>query len=63
LTGFNHEQINELINVDLVWYKNEQIIKVFAIENTAAMTEALRRVSSIPYFTEKYMVLPDERAS
>jgi hypothetical protein len=63
LTGFNHEQINELINVDLVWYKNEQIIKVFAIENTAAMTEALRRVSSIPYFTEKYMVLPDECAS
>ncbi|MDP2930548.1 MAG: hypothetical protein Q8N56_03010 [bacterium] len=63
IAGLSHEQMHDLMNVDLVWYKNEQIKKVFEIENTTAMTEALRRASSIPYYTEKYMVLPDERAS
>ena len=63
ITGLNHEQMDELTNVDLVWYKNEQIKKVFEIEKTTGTTEARIRVSSIPYFTEKYMVLPDERGN
>jgi hypothetical protein len=61
--GLLENQMDDLTNVDLVWYKDEQIKKVFEVENTTAMTEALRRVSSIPYYVEKYMVLPDERAS
>ena len=63
ITGLNQEQLDETINIDLLWYKDDKIITVFEVENTTAMTEALRRVSSLPYPTEKYMVLPDERAS
>ncbi len=63
ITGLNQEQLDETINIDLLWYKDGKIITVFEVENTTAMTEALRRVSSLPYPTEKYMVLPDERAS
>jgi 16S rRNA G966 N2-methylase RsmD len=62
ITGLSQEQLDDAINIDLLWYKNGQINTVFEVENTTAMTEALRRVSSIPYFTNKYMVLPDERA-
>lgn len=63
ITGLNQDQLDEAINIDLLWYKDGKIIAVFEVENTTAMTEALRRVSSLPYPTEKYMVLPDERAS
>ena len=62
VTGLNQEQLDETINIDLLWYKDGKINTVFEVENTTAMTEALRRVSSLPYLTEKYMDLPDERA-
>ena len=62
ITGLNKEQLDEAINIDLLWYKDGKIIAVFEVENTTAMTEALRRVSSLPYPTGKYMVLPDERS-
>jgi len=61
VSGLNQEQLDETINIDLLWYKDGKITTVFEVENTTAMTEALRRVSSLPYPTEKYMVLPDER--
>jgi len=62
ITGLTQAQLNEAVNIDLLWYKDGKIITLFEVENTTAMTEALRRVSSLPYPTEKYMVLPDERA-
>jgi 16S rRNA G966 N2-methylase RsmD len=62
ITGLNQEQLDEALNIDLLWYKDGKIITVFEVENTTAMTEALRRASSLPYPTIKYMVLPDERA-
>jgi len=63
ITGLNKEQLDETINIDLLWYKDGKIITIFEVENTTAMTEALRRASSLPYPTEKYMVLPDERSN
>jgi 16S rRNA G966 N2-methylase RsmD len=45
LKEVNPEQYDEIKNIDLIWYKNGQINKIFEIENTTAMTEALRRVS------------------
>lgn len=62
ITGLNQEQLDEAINVDLLWYRDGKIVTLFEVENTTAMTEALRRASSLPYPTDKYMVLPDERA-
>jgi hypothetical protein len=62
ITGLSKEQLDEAVNIDLLWYKDGKIITVFEVENTTAMTEALRRASSLPYPTEKYMILPDERA-
>jgi len=63
ISGLNKDQLDDAINIDLMWYKDGQINTVFEVENTTAMTEAIRRVSSIPYHTNKYMVLPDERAN
>jgi len=63
LTGLSPEQLNDVINIDLLWHREGRIQAVFEVENTTVMTEALRRASSIPYETAKYMVLPDERAA
>ena len=63
LTNINQEQEGEIKNIDLLWYKKNKIFTVFEVENTTAMTEALRRASCIPYSTAKYMILPDERAN
>jgi len=63
ITELNQTQLDDVLNIDLLWYKDGKINTIFEVENTTAMTEALRRVSSIPYHTEKFMVLPDERAS
>lgn len=62
ITGLNHDQMKEAARIGLLWYKDGEINTVFEVENTTAMTEALRRASSLPYSTIKYMVLPDERA-
>jgi len=63
ISGLSKEQLDEAINIDLLWYKDGKITSIFEVENTTAMTEALRRASSLPYPTGKYMVLPDERTS
>ena len=63
MTNINQEQEGEIKNIDLLWYKKNKIFTVFEVENTTAMTEALRRASCIPYSTAKYMILPDERAN
>jgi 16S rRNA G966 N2-methylase RsmD len=63
VTGLTPAQLNEAANIDLLWCRDGKIVTVFEVENTTAMTEALRRASSLPYPTEKYMVLPDERAN
>lgn len=62
ITELNNDQMNEAARIDLLWYKDGKINTIFEVENTTAMTEALRRASSLPYSTTKYMVLPDERA-
>lgn len=61
LKGLSDEQLDEILNIDLLWYKDGKIEVIFEVENTTVMTEALRRASCIPYKTIKYMVLPDER--
>jgi len=63
LTGLNADQLAEIANIDLIWYKDGKINTLFEVENSTAMTEALRRASPIPYPTEKFMILPDERAN
>lgn len=63
LTGLSQEQLDDAINIDLLWYKEGKIHALFEVENTTVMTEALRRASCIPYDTAKYMILPDERAN
>ncbi len=63
LAGLIQEQLDDVVNIDLLWYKEGKICALFEVENTTAMTEALRRASSIPYNTDKYMVLPDERVN
>ena len=63
LKDLSKDQWADIVNIDLIWYINESIDTIFEVENTTAMTEALRRASSIPYNARKYMVLPDERSN
>lgn len=63
LTGLIQEQLDNVVNIDLLWYTEGKINALFEVENTTVMTEALRRASSVPYHADKYMVLPDERAN
>lgn len=63
LKGLTQEQLDAIVNIDLLWYSEGTIHALFEVENTTAMTEALRRASCIPYDTTNYMVLPDERSN
>jgi hypothetical protein len=63
LVNLSADQLEEIRNIDLIWYKEGKIQQIFEVENSTAMTEALRRASTIPYETKKYMILPDERVN
>ncbi|MFH0798666.1 MAG: DNA methyltransferase [Pseudomonadota bacterium] len=53
--------LKHINNIDVYWYKNNKIYYCFEVENTTSITSALERVSAIPYDTENFMVLPEER--
>jgi 16S rRNA G966 N2-methylase RsmD len=42
LTGLSQEQLNDAMNIDLLWHTEGKIQVLFEVENTTVMTEALR---------------------
>lgn len=65
-----YKQINKLINiqnpdivddVDLLWIKNNKIVKLFEVESTTSMTSGLQRGSNVDSKVNKYMIIPFDR--
>ena len=47
--------------MDLLWLKNDKVIRAFEVEATTTMTSGLLRGSNLPVVTPKVMVLPEQR--
>ena len=56
------EKLERIKQIDVIWYKNEEIKFEFEVENTTSITEAIVRGSNIPTETTKrFIVIPEER--
>lgn len=53
--------LKPVMDMDLLWLKDNIVITAFEVEATTAMTSALLRGSNLPEKTTKIMVLPEER--
>lgn len=53
--------LKEVLNMDLLWIKDNIVHFAFEIESTTTMTSALQRGSNLPTSIAKFMVLPEER--
>jgi 16S rRNA G966 N2-methylase RsmD len=51
----------DILNVDALWIRDNQIHTVFEIENSTSITSALERTSHIESAIGRYILLPDER--
>ncbi|HEY5534292.1 MAG TPA: DNA methyltransferase [Ignavibacteria bacterium] len=47
--------------IDLLWIKDDKIIKAFEVESSTSMTMALQRGSNIDAKVKKYMLMPYDR--
>ena len=47
LEGYNDEQLSEIKQIDLIWYKNKKVEAIFEIEHSTSIISALRRGSQI----------------
>jgi len=62
LGDIDYKKLKRLKEIDVIWIGKDNIIhSVFEVENTTGITESLIRVSNIPYGTNNYIVIPEER--
>jgi hypothetical protein len=61
LGSISPEAKNSISNIDVLWHDGNNIQYAFEVEYTTMMTEALNRVSNIPYDAKKFMVIPADR--
>lgn len=62
LKGFTEDSIQKVSNIDLLWFKGDVITYTFEVENTTAITDAIRRNKHIPYENVmKVIVMPKEK--
>ncbi|MGH7771085.1 MAG: DNA methyltransferase [Candidatus Binatia bacterium] len=57
----NANNIDDVENIDVLWLTGDQVEKVFEIEATTSMTEALKRGSNVDSNVPKFLVIPEER--
>jgi len=48
-------------NIDVIWVREGKICYAFEVEYTTAITEAVRRLKSIPYDAKRVIIIPDRR--
>jgi 16S rRNA G966 N2-methylase RsmD len=53
--------LQDVLNMDLLWLKDDKVIAAFEVECTTTMTSGLQRGSNLPANVPKIMVLPEER--
>lgn len=62
LKGITGDPLQKVSNIDLLWIKDGLIAYTFEIENTTAITDAIRRNKHIPYGeVRKVIVMPKEK--
>lgn len=57
------DRLERIEAIDVLWLKKGVIVGVFEVENTTTITEAVVRVTNIPYSDKvsKFIVIPEER--
>jgi len=58
------ENLERVKEIDVLWYRDNEITHEFEVENTTGITEAIVRGSNIlNHSTKRYIVIPEERES
>lgn len=57
----NAGNLDDVENIDVLWLGKNSVEKVFEVEATSSMTEALKRGSNIDSSVPKFLVVPQER--
>lgn len=57
----NADNIEEVEQIDVLWFQGDLVEAVFEVEATTSMTEALKRGSNVDSRVRKYLVIPQER--
>jgi len=52
--------LEQVENIDILWIKKDKVVYGFEVEYTTAITEAVRRLKSIPYDAKRVIVIPKE---
>jgi hypothetical protein len=55
------ENTRDVLAMDVLWLKQDEVVYAFEVESTTTMTSALQRGSNLPLDTVKIMVIPEER--
>ena len=63
LEGYNDEQLSEIKQIDLIWYKNKKVEAIFEIEHSTSIISALRRGSQISNNNIKRYIIIKESGS
>ena len=63
IENYNQDQLNEIKQIDLIWYKNKKIEAIFEVEHSTSIISALRRGSQITDNNVKRYIIIKERGS
>jgi len=55
------KNLRPVLDMDLLWFEGERVVRAFEVECTTTMTGALQRGSNLPATVPKTMVMPEER--
>lgn len=61
LKDIQQDLLEIIKNIDIIWVREGKIRYAFEVEYTTAITEAVRRLKSIPYDAKKVIVIPSRR--
>jgi DNA modification methylase len=63
IENYNNEQLSEIKQIDLIWYKNKKIKAIFEVEHSTSIISALRRGSQISDNNIKRYIIIKESGS
>lgn len=55
------KNLRPVLDMDLLWLADNEVVRAFEVECTTTMTSALQRGSNLPATVPKTMVIPEER--
>ncbi len=63
IENYSDNQLHEIKNIDLIWYKNKKICAIFEIEHSTSITSALYRGAQINDNTIKRYIIMKQQGS